>query len=141
MGTRWHKIVFGSEADARGELRRLNLRYFYVDFDHRMRGNPSAILYGCMAYSDLFRTESLLKNFRVVWRDGTQTFLELVDSSADGAGVPGELLAHWPEKKAMKQYGVLQMKELCERVRSYYAKNGERWPVHKDLSLPPLTAQ
>jgi hypothetical protein len=139
LGPHWHRIVFGSIADARRELKLLNIRYFYVDFDPRPRANPSAALLGCIAYSDLFSTESLARNFRIVWRDGTQALLELAELPSLEAGTPDELLARWDEKKAMKQYGVWQMKELCERVRMYYGNNGENWPVKKDSFLPALT--
>jgi hypothetical protein len=139
FGPNWHRIVFGAETEALAEMAKLGVGYVYVnlaDFDANSPLDTSSSLMGCLAYSPLFSPAAIARHFRVVWQE-QDAFLLTTDMSAPAAApVPDAFIGRWPVKRDTFQFGLGQMKQLCDRVAGYYAAQGEAWPVAADRSLP-----
>jgi len=66
FGNSWHQIVFGAPDIAKQTLQQQEINYFLV--------NLQSPFFGSLPFSPLFSGDSLVKNFRVLWRS-KDTFL------------------------------------------------------------------
>ncbi|HVA41597.1 MAG TPA: hypothetical protein VNF49_13080, partial [Candidatus Binataceae bacterium] len=100
FGNRWDRIVFGPPDAARAELRRIGVRYFYINlanFDiHRLR-TQSSFVFGCLAYSPLFNPAMLRRRFRIVWRRDKALLLTFADNGG-GEPISSALVSAWRKK-------------------------------------------
>jgi hypothetical protein len=97
----------------------------------------STSLFGCMAYSPLFDTESLTSRFRIAWNRGSN-YLLVLDDPSKGTPITAEFLSKWKIKAVSEQIGLGEMGNICHRLAGYYKAQGEQWPVKADTSLPRL---
>ena len=140
FGKRWDRIVFGPPDAARAELRKIGVRYFYInlaDFDIHRLGTQSSFVFGCLAYSPLFDPSMLSRRFRIVWRRDKALLLTFADGGG-GEPISSALVSAWRKKVFAVQGSLGNMPGMCARLAGYYKTQGERWPVHTDPSLGKL---
>ena len=140
FGSHWDRIVFGPADAARADLRKIGVRYFYInlaDFDIHRLGAQSSFVFGCLAYSPLFDPAMLRQRFRIVWRRDKALLLTFADEGS-GEPIDGELVSAWRKKVFAVQGGLGDMPGMCARLADYYKTQGEHWPVHTDASLGKL---
>jgi hypothetical protein len=131
FGNKWEKIVFGTVSEAKTELKAIDISFFYIDLaegDIKFDRIINSSLMGCLAYSPLFKPQTLRANFRVAWSNKDKYLLVLDEKS--GTPLPDEFINKWSRKIAKEeQPGLGKMKEICHHMQKFYFKYGEKWPV------------
>lgn len=140
FGERWHRIVFGDPATAEHELRRIGIRYVFVNLGERnnqAKTGESTSIFGCLAYSPLLASPSLESRFRIAWSDG-DAYLLVLASEGEGRPLPRAFGDRLNAKRNSVAPGFGDMHAMCTRLAAYYRTFDEKWPVHTDPTLPAL---
>ncbi|MBW7885067.1 MAG: hypothetical protein H3C34_21010 [Caldilineaceae bacterium] len=140
FGNQWHRIVLGNQDTAVGELKRIGVRHLFIDLGNRdetAKTGESTSVFGCLPYSPLLAPDSVRLNFTVKRVHGDAFLLSLKDIAREEE-VPPVFTQKFAQKTAAHQLGIGDMPGICSRLRDYYAKWGEQWPVRSDPSLPKL---
>ncbi len=122
---KWHRMVFASPEEAKAAFIEEGLNYFLIEFGHQFGSFYSM--------SPLFTNESIIKNFKIVSRQGNVYVLSWKENLRPGEKVSDEFLELWGKREIIDFFG-----PLYGRVKHYYDTQGERYPVIVDKSLDQL---
>ena len=140
FGTHWHRVALGNPAIAVEELKRIGIRHLFIDLgerDETAKTGESTSVFGCLPYSPLLSAESVRNNF-TVRRLHADAFLLSLKETPKAEELPRAFADKLAGKTRTSQLGTGDMPSICSRLRDYYAKSGEQWPVNADPLLPKL---
>lgn len=140
FGTQWHRVALGNQAVAVEELKRIEIRHLFIDLgerDETAKTGESTSIFGCLPYSPLLSADSVRVNFTVK-RLYADAFLLSLKETPRVEEVPQAFTEKFAGKTGVPQLGTGDMAGICSRLRDYYSKWSEHWPVRSDSSLTKL---
>lgn len=122
----WHTATFGTANDAKAVYQRYGISHFYFDT------SVGTFILGCEAYSPLFTTGPIRQYLKVVWRDENSYLLGWRETNEPESAEDKAFFHSWETNKSFDMY------PMCKRVEYYYRTQEGKFPLHIDITLPPV---
>jgi hypothetical protein len=127
FGGLWHEMVFSDDAEkAMAAFKKAGINYFLFD--------PREPLFGCTAYSTLFRPENIGRYLQI--SDISKNGVIFTWRTIGSPPISDAFITNW--KKHLASEMPWQMGEMCSRVNGYYKIYGLNKRPSQDFNLRPL---